>query len=107
MSKFRIPKKFNLMGQTIRVEVVDDLMGDDGAYGRFLDNTNKIQIAGNIYSEKAQHTFCHELMHACLTALSHELNDDEQFVDQMGHLIHQAFSTTWGEHKFPEQEEDE
>jgi hypothetical protein len=40
-----------------------------------------------------QHTFCHELTHAMLDMISHELSRDEQFVDQLGALLQQALTT--------------
>lgn len=90
------------MGQTITVEIVSGLIGDDGAYGRFLDNSNRIQIAHGLTREKAGHTFYHELVHACLTAMSHELNEDEQFVDLLGGLLFQVHETMEGYHKVEE-----
>lgn len=45
------------------------------------------------------HILCHEVLHACLTAMGHKLNSDEAFVDNLSGLLWQAMSTA----KYPRQ----
>jgi len=40
-----------------------------------------------------QQTFCHEWVHAMLDMMAHPLSRDEQFVDQLGHLLQQSLTT--------------
>ncbi len=90
-----IPKSFRLMGHTYRVEVVDekDWLEDDDV-GACHHERHLILIRANQDDSAKQHTFCHELVHAILGRMGeNELDDDEQFVDVFGALLHQAWTS--------------
>ncbi len=90
-----IPKSFNLAGHTYSVEVVDeDEWIDDDSVGLCLQERQTILIRGILTDSTKQHTFCHELVHAILHAMGEkDLDDDEQFVDLFGSLLHQVWTT--------------
>ena len=65
-----IPKKFTINGQTINVEIVDEL---DSEYGNYSDAKELIRIARTIKEDKEtirlsqlqiENTFWHEVFHA-------------------------------------------
>lgn len=97
----KIPKSFSLYGQTIRVKY-DNTMNNCG-----LTNYNKNTIA---LSKKhcqtrtlLEQTFCHELLHHILLQSKvvnkyklengKELHSDEDFIDNVSALLHQALTT--------------
>ncbi len=101
----KIPKTFSVAGQDIEVDVSTEVFGEDGAYGCFINHSNKIKIAAGLNEDMKGHTFCHELTHSILEAMCHELNDDEAFVDQFGGYLYQVLKTMKGEAKEPEKSE--
>lgn len=89
----KIPTQYQLMGQTIKVSVLDaDEWDDMTAWGQFNPTTNEIRVLRRS-AQSTEQTFCHEMVHTILTALCHELNKDEVFVDTFGSLLHQALTT--------------
>ena len=93
-----IPTSFELMGQTIKVVYVDDLVDVYDCYGRALTAKNVLQLQtpkADISDELLQATFFHEFMHFVLEITGyHELNKDEQLVDLAGHAIFQLMKTS-------------
>ena len=96
----KIPQKFMLGAQTYIVTKDEELVTENGALGLITYATNRIQLQANMKEDKAGHSFCHELLHGILDALSHPLYDDEVFVDSVALLLHQALVTGEGELKF-------
>ena len=97
--KLRIPKRFNLHGQTVTVVYDNTLLEDASARGMFHPLPQLIQLnpadpeAGHSRSGVEQ-TFCHELTHSILYAMGElKLYNNEKFVDLFGHLLHQALTT--------------
>lgn len=103
---FKIPKQFELMGQTITVEWVDELQHDKDAYGtaNFRDNKICIQKPNKhtpLPKDKLEHIFFHELAHWILNTMGQsELMLDEVFVDNMGGLLYQAIKSSKGELRY-------
>ena len=95
----KIPKEFNLMGQTIKVEMQDNIAQTEGATGVYYPSLQKILIqksnSGNLYSTKQiEQAFVHELIHSCLDILGYKkLYKNESFVDRLAHLIYQALES--------------
>lgn len=88
-----IPAQYQLMGQTIMVRVIEpDEWDDTSCWGQFNPATNEIRLLRRSPEATAQ-TFCHEMVHTILTAMSHKLNKDEVFVDLVGSLLHQILTT--------------
>jgi Zn-dependent peptidase ImmA (M78 family) len=90
----RIPSSLPLLGQTIKVVIVPiaDWPHGEDVVGEYDTLRHCITIRGDLDPESQEQTFCHELIHACLNAMSHDMYEDEKFVDQLASLIHQAFS---------------
>lgn len=104
----RIPAKFQLLGRTITVKDDARLQQDRGWCGSadyVLDQISMLPRSDFYQASEAkiEQTFCHELAHQLLyyagAAVNHDLKSDgyihknEEFVDLLGSLIHQAFST--------------
>lgn len=92
-----IPRSFELMGFKYRVERVPGPdLGD--RYGEIDYDRQVIRIAkwsktGPSAALLLQ-TFCHELAHGLLFHMGYpSLADDEKFVDQLGHALHQFLIT--------------
>jgi len=89
-----IPKRFQLLGHVIQVRVVPkSRWRHKGAVGIWEPDKLRISILAGQPITALQQTFCHEWGHAMLCLMSHPLEHDEQFVDQLGHLLQQALTT--------------
>lgn len=89
-----IPKRFQLLGHVITVRVVPkSRWRHKGAVGIWEPDKLRISIVSGQPMTAMQQTFCHELTHAMLDMISHDLSRSEQFVDQLGHLLQQALTT--------------
>lgn len=94
MKRTGIPKRFQLLGHVIQVRVVPkSRWKHKGAVGIWEPDKLRISILGGQPTTALQQTFCHEWAHAMLCMMSHELEHDEQFVDQVGHLLQQSLVT--------------
>lgn len=88
-----IPRKVQLMGHTIDVQIVAPKdWKHKGCVGYFDPANYTIAIKRGRPSQMA-HVFFHELTHAVLAVMSHPLYEDETFVDSFGGLLAQAIST--------------
>lgn len=91
-----IPKRFMLGGIWIDVEVTEDLVHKDNAFGQANFNDNKIKIQPSVQGlprsiQDIERTFFHELMHfLCHMAGEYDLRDNEQKIDVFSRLLHQA-----------------
>lgn len=94
-----IPKQFQLMGRTIKVEYDKDLDDREDALGAARYRRNKIIIQDikekpEYDNSRSAETFCHELIHWLFyMSCSENLNNDEDLVIILGRLLHQAFET--------------
>ena len=85
-----IPKSFECMGLTFSVSLED--MEDN--FGKYHSLTQRLRIAKNHSKQVQEQTFWHEFMHCALDQLGYaDLNDNEQFVDQMAHCLYQLEKT--------------
>jgi len=95
----RIPKRFQLMGQTIEVVYDASLNDVDDNVGQTRYRRNQIALQKNVEGvfrpqSKIEQTFCHELIHWILYMFGEEkLRLDEKFVDTFSGLLHQAITT--------------
>jgi len=95
----KIPKQFNLLGQTITVEMVEDLIQEDDIQGEAHYRFNRIKLQKNVKGQKRQNTqveasFCHELVHFILEAMREEKpNNDGKFVTVFARLLFQALDS--------------
>lgn len=93
-------KKFTLGGHDFKVKYVKILIGDQGElFGRANAKTNLVEVATHMHGEALSedvifHTLCHELSHLFMILMyEQELNQNEQFIDQLGLLMHQFLKT--------------
>lgn len=103
----RIPKRFKLLGHTIEVVERPDLLHERNWNGATDYERTRIELVpvsefNPISKSKAESVFCHELAHFLLyyagAGINHALDgkyahQQEEFVDLLGNLIHQAFDT--------------
>lgn len=96
--KVKIPKQFELAGQQIKVKV-SPCIETDGAVGLSKFNQNEIRVRTRLDGEdisedvKVQ-TFWHEAAHFILYVMNeHDLNSNEKFVDNLGHMLYQLDKT--------------
>lgn len=94
--KFRIPKRFQLYGQTIEVvfDSTVDFRNDNRGEAQF--RVNKIALAPHTDTHprpfsQIEQTFFHELVHYVALRAGIDLN--ERDTDLVGSLLHQAFTT--------------
>jgi hypothetical protein len=88
-----IPRRFQIMGHTIDVQVIAPKdWKHKGCVGYFDPANYTIAIKRSRPSQMA-HVFFHELTHAVLAVMSHDLYEDETFVDSFGGLLAQALSS--------------
>ena len=92
-----IPKRFMLHGQVINVILDDMLVSNQGTVGEARDTHNEIKLQSSILKRpqtQIEETFLHELVHLCLVHAGYtDLYKDEQFIDLLANMIHQAFAT--------------
>jgi predicted SprT family Zn-dependent metalloprotease len=96
------------MGRTVEIVYRTDLLQDRDWTGAANYSEDKIELLpiSDIYKmspAKAEQTFCHELAHFLLYhaggAINHDLKSNtyihknEEFVDLLGSLLHQALKT--------------
>lgn len=88
--KLKLPKQFDLAGQTFKVSVRDG-MTKGGAHGLTHYDMGEIWIDANLKPEDLKAiTFYHELFHAMFNTLGKDdLKNDEGLVDAMGNLMWQ------------------
>ena len=101
-----IPKKFNLLGQTITVEYDESLHHNDDVHGWAKYRQNKIVLQPStkqapITRESLEHNFMHELTHFVLYMSGEDsfevpLHQRECLVDRIAGLMHQAYNSSEG-----------
>ncbi len=100
MAQLKIPKTFKLGNVKYRVEFAPNLADESSRlFGLFDPDENVIYLDEGVRDDKMGHTFCHELVHALLEAMGHELYEDEEFVDTFGLFLHQYLTTQYGKNK--------
>jgi predicted SprT family Zn-dependent metalloprotease len=99
----KIPKYFELMGTKIEVVEDADIMQNDDAGGMAVYRLDKIKIAPStpayfMSQDQREHVFLHELVHWIFYKLNKEdLRKDEDLVDMIADLLHQAIKSAEGE----------
>lgn len=87
----KIPTKLNLAGITYRVEWQKGLTLDGiPCYGHCSPDEHVIRLETGMREPRRTQIFLHELTHAVLWTIGHELYNDEQFVNSFANLLHQA-----------------
>lgn len=99
MAKFKIPKRFNLIGRTIRVYIVKGLRSedDDECHGLSMWGEGWIKLEADQKPEEMIHTFFHEVQHLVFQAGGRlDLDKSEGLVDSQGALWMQLILTMTG-----------
>lgn len=106
--RLRIPTRFKLLGHTIEVVERHDLLQERDWSGAADYQKCKIELLPSTVTytqaqSKIEQCFCHELSHFLLYfaggAVNHDLKSggyihkNEELVDMLGHLLHQALTT--------------
>lgn len=89
-----LPTAFPLLGHRITVRVVppDEWQHGEDTVGIWVPTEYAIEINGGVQESMRGHTFFHELLHAALDQMNHKLARNEQFVDSLAGLLHQALT---------------
>ena len=99
MNTIKIPKEFQIFGETITVESNDALTYKEGLKGMTLYRENRIVLQLNnegasIPQDSIEQTFFHEMLHFVLDKIKEdELREDEKLVDLISSALHQVFKT--------------
>lgn len=94
----KIPASLRLMGHTLTIECIPPAKWKHkDCVGWFNPRELKIGVLKRPGTGSEQ-AFFHELTHAVLYCMSHELYEDEAFVDTFAGLMHQAINSA----KYPE-----
>lgn len=92
----RVPKSFKLLGHTVTVKVIPEAEWikdkDEDDVGEWFVRELRIDLLEQSPSP-LMHAFTHELTHAILDMMNHELNRNEVFVDNFAGLLAQALTT--------------
>jgi hypothetical protein len=93
----RLPTGFELLGNKIKVEQVDNLSTIGDRYGDWHIKSNTVRIQSRVKGvpdDVVFATFYHELVHAALDLIGHsKLSEDEEFVERLGQVLYQAEKT--------------
>ncbi len=98
----KIPKQFELLGQTIKVTWDNDKLNNEGLYGLVNCRKNLIQLTNECVidgerkkmpQDKINATFMHELTHFILHAMNNKLESNEDFVCLFSELLYQFHKT--------------
>lgn len=97
----KIPKQFQLAGQTIDVVPVSGLVTSTMHLGECEYQLNRIKLhLGDIPRTHMEQNFCHELVHYILYMMGEdEANSSEKFVDNFAHYLHQFMNSQKGDIK--------
>jgi hypothetical protein len=96
---YKIPKSFELFGNTIKVSFNKSKTRELSALGAFSSNINELILTdicdqGKLPKDVIYQTFLHELTHAILFKLSKDdIAKDEIFVEQFAQLLYQYLKT--------------
>jgi hypothetical protein len=90
-----IPKQFQVMGHTITVKRIPKSRwkGGKNCVCYFDPAAMTIAVCSSMAASAQEQTFWHEVTHCILFALNSPKYEDEEFVDQVGGLLHQIISS--------------
>lgn len=85
------PKYIRLGGHLISVQLIDELVQTEEAFGTWDDANLQISIDSSLSTSLAWETFWHEVVEAINTSIDSKL--DHSVIQSMGLLIHQVFNS--------------
>lgn len=88
----KIPSEVNIMGLTYTITEVDNKYhvsteSTDECNGCIVFSNQEIRLYSGLSKEKKQMTLLHEIVHGCLSAMSLELEDEENFVVRFSNIL--------------------
>lgn len=91
--RYKIPKTFQLGAQELHV-VRPDSHPDNNTLGQYTPMSNEIMVCQKsqgilLHPTQQFQTYYHELVHAILFTMNHDLWDNELFVDNFGQFLAQ------------------
>ncbi len=90
-----IPKSFQILGNTIKVKITEDV--DDHSVGNYSGDTHQISIlpvGKKMSSDNQAVTFWHEVVHCIFQTMSYdEYDKDEALVDRIAQCLYQIDKT--------------
>jgi hypothetical protein len=91
----KIPKQFQIMGHTVIVKRIPSSKWKAGknCIGYFNPANMTVAICSTAAASTQEHTFWHEVTHCILFALNSPSYENEEFVDQVGGLLHQIVTS--------------
>ena len=98
----KIPKSFELFGQTIKVVWDNDGLNKAELYAQAVLRDNVIKLSDEciidgkcqkLQKDKINANFLHEVIHFILSLMEDEKGDDEQFVTRIAELLYQFQKT--------------
>lgn len=94
----RIPKTFQAANRTWRVRLTtSSALLDEDQNGVTHFEPAVIYIRRGLRGDLLMHTFCHELLHVVTDACGlQKLNRDEDSIDALAGVLHQALKTSKG-----------
>ncbi len=93
----KIPKQYEVMGQTIKIRQLVNLTDDCGATGlcKFMKGVIDVQKKTSQFSDDyIDITLKHEIVHSWFSSLGYvDLNSNEKLVDELASVWHQYEKT--------------
>ena len=84
-----IPKKFQLMGRVIDVQLMPDYPASE-YHGLCQPDSNRILVGDTVPRTKQEHVFLHELVHFIFHMIGErECYENERLIDSFAGLLHQ------------------
>ena len=85
-----IPDSVKIGAYTVKVQIVDNLLRDQGCCGRFIPCNKSIEIDSAMVIEMQWGTFYHELVEAMTEIYTIQaLAENHEAIDILGEVLHQ------------------
>ena len=96
MSKVKLPKRITVGRKRFKVEqlpVIKDADGKPTVMGRVNFNLGRIQVSTKYPAAEIRNTFWHEMTHAILDDMGHDLTHNERFVTAFANRLSDAIDS--------------
>ena len=97
MSKVKLPKQITVGRSTYKIEAQKHLLDEDGTpldcMGQISFKQGSIKISTKYPAAEVRNTFWHEMTHAVLREMGHDLCDNERFVTAFANTLSDAIDS--------------
>jgi hypothetical protein len=96
MSKVKLPKRITVGRKRFKVEqvpVIKDAEGNATVMGRISFGAKRIQVSTKYPAAEIRNTFWHEMTHAILDDMGHDLTHNERFVTAFANRLSDAIDS--------------